>query len=135
MNNTGKKTGVWDWVNLKIFIPGVICLMIFICAGVFFPSRFYNILDFIQSVFMSRFKWVYVLCAIMTSGVLIYLLFSKTGNIRFGGRNAKPLVSTLSWVTIWTRKRLSPTSTKRSGKRLATPFESRNCSVKKRPGN
>ena len=95
-----KKESIWNQINLKIFIPGVICLMIFICAGVFFPSRFYNILDFIQSVFMSRFKWVYVLCAIMTSGVLIYLLFSKTGNIRFGGRNAKPSVSTLSWVTI-----------------------------------
>ena len=54
-----KKESIWNQINLKIFIPGVICLMIFICAGVFFPSRFYNILDFIQSVFMSRFKWVY----------------------------------------------------------------------------
>lgn len=94
------KESIWDKINLKTFIPGVICLLIFICAGVFFPIQFYNILDSIQSMFMSNFKWVYVLCAIMTSGVLIYLLFSKVGNIRFGGKNAKPSISTLAWVTI-----------------------------------
>lgn len=87
-------------INMKTFLPGVICLLIFICAGIFFPVQFYNLLNSIQSFFMSNFKWVYVLCAILTSGVMIFLLFSKVGNIRFGGKKAKPSISTLAWVTI-----------------------------------
>lgn len=94
------KQSLFSLINMKIFVPGVVCLLIFICAGVFFPTQFYNILDSIQSVFMANFKWVYILCAIMTSGVLIYLLFGKAGKIRFGGKNAKPSISTLAWVTI-----------------------------------
>ncbi|MGN1014120.1 MAG: BCCT family transporter [Butyricicoccus sp.] len=102
MNNqsNNSKPSLVSMINMKVFVPGVICLLIFICAGVFFPTQFYNILDSIQSTFMSTSKWVYVLCAIMTSGVLIFLLFSKVGNIRFGGKHAKPSISTLAWVTI-----------------------------------
>lgn len=94
------KQSIASMINMKIFVPGVICLLIFIGAGVFFPTQFYDLLSSIQSTFMGSAKWLYVLCALMTSGVMIFLLFSKVGNIRFGGKNAKPSVSTLAWVTI-----------------------------------
>lgn len=96
-----KKQSLWSQINMKIFVPGFIFLLLFIAVGVIFPEGFLNALNSFKDWAMGSLKWVYVLCAVMTSIFCIWLLFSKKfGNIRFGGKNAKPSISTLAWVTI-----------------------------------
>ncbi len=91
---------VWSMINHKLFISGTVCLLLLILTGMLFPKAFTDGMNELNTLFMSNFKWVYVLCAVATSFFCIWLLFSKYGNIRFGGKNAIPSIKTISWITI-----------------------------------
>ncbi|MBQ8585266.1 MAG: BCCT family transporter [Butyricicoccus sp.] len=96
-----KKTNPLSLINKRIFIPGVAVLLAYILAGVVFPEGFMSTVNTIQNFFSGAFKWVYILCGVLTSVICIFVLFSKKyGSIRFGGPNAKASVKTLHWVTI-----------------------------------
>lgn len=101
MKNETKQSGrVWSMINHKVFIIGIGVLLLFVGIGIAFPTAFNNGMNAFNAFAMKHFKWVYVLCAIITSAFGLWVMFSKVGNIRLGGKNAKPSVKTLPWVTI-----------------------------------
>lgn len=101
MKNTTKQTGrVWSMINHKVFLIGIGVLLLFVTIGIAFPAAFNNGMNAFNAWSMKNFKWVYVLCAVITSVFGFWVMFSKVGDIRLGGKNAKPSVKTLPWVTI-----------------------------------
>lgn len=101
MKNTTKQTGrVWSMINHKVFLIGIGVLLLFVIIGIAFPAAFNNGMNAFNAWSMKNFKWVYVLCAVITSVFGFWVMFSKVGDIRLGGKNAKPSVKTLPWVTI-----------------------------------
>lgn len=101
MKNTTKQTDrVWSMINHKVFLIGIGVLLLFVTIGIAFPAAFNNGMNAFNAWSMKNFKWVYVLCAVITSVFGFWVMFSKVGDIRLGGKNAKPSVKTLPWVTI-----------------------------------
>ena len=99
-NNQPTKTGFWSKVDLKAFIPGIICLVLVVAAGIIFPVSFNNALTSLVNWLMDHFKWFYILCATGLVALFVFLLCSKAGNIRLGGKNAKPSLKTSTWFAL-----------------------------------
>ena len=101
MKSETKQTGnVWSMINHKVFIIGIGVLLLFIGIGIIFPTALNDGMNAFNVWAMKHFKWVYVFCAVITSAFGLWVMFSKVGNIRLGGKDAKPSVKTLPWVTI-----------------------------------
>lgn len=101
MKKETKPTGsVWSMINHKVFLIGIGVLLLFIAIGIIFPTALNDGMNAFNVWAMKHFKWVYVFCAVITSAFGLWVMFSKVGNIRLGGKNAKPSVKTLPWVTI-----------------------------------
>ncbi len=87
-------------IDMKILVPGSVCLILLVAAGALFPSQFQATLDSSLTWIMDNFKWAYIFCTLIIVVVSFFLLFSKVGNIRFGGKDAKPSISTTTWCTL-----------------------------------
>ena len=95
-----KKESLWSKVDLKTLVPGMIPLVIIFIIGAIYPVQFETVLLNALDWVMAHFKWVYVLITIAVTAVCLWLVFSKFGNIRFGGKDAKPSISNLTWFTL-----------------------------------
>lgn len=89
-----------DMLDMKIVIPGFTCLALLVLAGALFPTQFNDALNASLVWIMDRFKFLYVLVTILIVGFSGFLLFSRFGNIRLGGKNAKPSIKTTTWCTL-----------------------------------
>lgn len=94
------KVSTWDQIDKKIFIPGSIVLLSIVACGAFFPNQSEVFLNGALAWIMDNLKFVYILCIIGVASLCLFLLFSKYGNIRFGGKNAKPSIKTSTWITL-----------------------------------
>lgn len=95
-----KKKGFWEMINKQIFFPPAIILIIAVLLGLFNPVGFEKGASAVLDWVLKYFSWFYA------SGTTILLLFtiwagfSKYGNIKLGGPDAKPELSTFSWFAI-----------------------------------
>ncbi len=92
-----KNNNLWSQLQIRSFIPGFIILGVIILTGLLFPEQFFEKLTQLVNWLMDSFKWLYIVCAVLVTGVMIFLLFSKYGNIRLGGEDAKPSLSRRTW--------------------------------------
>lgn len=99
MNEKDSKS-IWKKIDMHILIPGCICLLLLVLAGAIFPEGFDLALNNALTWIMSHFKWVYVLCVLLVTGLCVFIIFSKWGNIRLGGKNAKPSIKNITWFTL-----------------------------------
>ena len=91
---------LWSQVDYKAFIPGGVCLVAIIIAGAVAPSAFGGALTTIHGWLMANFKWLYILVVTVIVALFLFILFSKYGNIRLGGKDAKPSMSKFSWFCL-----------------------------------
>lgn len=95
-----QRESLWSKVDLKTLIPGMIPLIIIFIIGSIYPGQFEAMLLNAQNWLMEHFKWLYVLITIAVTAICLWLVFSKFGNIRFGGKDAKPSISNVTWFTL-----------------------------------
>ena len=83
-----------------VTIPGL--LFIFgICAfTVLFPEPTELVLDSVKNFIFVNLNWVYVWSVTIFVLFLIYLMFSKYGNIKLGNNDSQPEHSFFSWVSM-----------------------------------
>jgi len=98
--NQEEKQNIWSQVDMKVFIPGVSVLLLMIAAGVLFPGQFEVALSSTVNWLMDHFKWFYTLVVILICALFAVVCFTKIGNIRLGGRDAKPSLKTSTWFTL-----------------------------------
>ena len=94
------KRSVWEQIDYRAFIPGAICLVAIVVAGAVAPEAFGSALTTIHGWLMAHFKWLYILVVVVIVALFLFILFSKYGNIRLGGKDAKPSISKFSWFCL-----------------------------------
>lgn len=100
MDKNIQKDSIWSKLDLKSFIPGLVILAIVILAGAIFPTEFNNALVGATDWIMEHFKWVYVLTVVVITFICLYIVIGKWGDIKLGGRHAKPSIKTSTWFTM-----------------------------------
>lgn len=54
----------------------------------------------INNVIMKNFSWVFSMLTFAICLIAIYLFFAKVGDVRIGGKEAKPMLSQWKWFTV-----------------------------------
>lgn len=95
-NEHGLVRGIDPTVTVisKILVIGFVLFCGFMAeeAGTFFQQ--------ISDTILNNFKWFYLLLVSSVLGFLIYLMFSRFGNIRLGKDDEKPEFSYKSWLAM-----------------------------------
>ena len=95
-----------NYINTKvkmrksIFIPMTVVFLSIILIGLISPKSFYDIQNYIVQIVLDNFGWLFQLSAIAFVIICVWLIFSKYGNIKLGGKDAKPTLSYWNWFTI-----------------------------------
>ncbi|WP_404329864.1 BCCT family transporter [Mesobacillus maritimus] len=82
----------------SVFWISAITLGVFVLVGALFPTTFAKGANAALSFTTSSFGWLYLVAIFIFTVFLIYLAFSKYGNIRLGGQDEKPAYSIFTWI-------------------------------------
>jgi choline/glycine/proline betaine transport protein len=87
-------------VNGPVFFTSSIIIIISIALTLIFEEQAEQYFDAIQGSVANYGGWFFVLCVNIYLIFVLYLAFSKFGNIRIGGKDAQPEFKTLSWFAM-----------------------------------
>ncbi len=87
-------------VNGPVFFTSAIIVIITITLTLLFKDKAEQHFTEIQDFVANKAGWFFILSVNVFLVFMIYLAFSKFGNIRIGGQSAKPEFKTLSWFAM-----------------------------------
>lgn len=87
-------------VNGPVFFTSSIIIIISIALTLIFKEQAEGYFNDIQDFIANNGGWFFVLCVNVFLIFVLFLAFSKYGNIRIGGKDAKPEFKTLSWFAM-----------------------------------
>ncbi|MCY2687179.1 BCCT family transporter [Salinimicrobium sp. TH3] len=87
-------------VNGPVFFTSSIIIIISIALTLIFEEQAEGVFKSIQNFVANTGGWFFVLCVNIYLVFVLYLAFSKFGNIRIGGKDAKPEFKTISWFAM-----------------------------------
>ena len=87
-------------LNKGIVVPSMVFIFIVSISSVIYPEMADQILNLIKNFIFINLNWVYVWSVTLFVIFLVYLLFSKYGNIRLGDNDSLPEHSFFSWVAM-----------------------------------
>lgn len=83
-----------------IIFPSLIFIMGISLLSALFPKVTENLLNTIKEFIFINLNWIYVWAVTIIVLFLVYLMFSKYGNIRLGRNDSKPKYSFFSWISM-----------------------------------
>ncbi|WP_293946891.1 MULTISPECIES: BCCT family transporter [unclassified Sphingobacterium] len=86
--------------NKGIVIPSLVFIVGVCLLSVFLPTLTARILDTVKEFIFVNLNWVYVWGVTLFVIFLVYLMFSKFGNIKLGSNDSKPEYSFFSWISM-----------------------------------
>ncbi|WP_286587303.1 BCCT family transporter [Sphingobacterium sp. N143] len=86
--------------NKGIVAPSLLFIIGICLLSVFFPTLTVTILDQVKAFIFVNLNWVYVWGVTLFVIFLVYLMFSKFGNIKLGSNDSKPQYSFFSWISM-----------------------------------
>ncbi len=87
-------------IHGPVFFIGAGLILFFTALAIVAGPQVDNIFGTVQAWIANYSGWFYVLVMNVILLFCIYLLFSRFGNIRLGGKGAKPEFSTISWFAM-----------------------------------
>lgn len=87
-------------IRKSIFLPMALIFLSAILLGVLSPEKFYNLENAVVQFAFDKFGWLFQLASLFFFLACMYLMFSKFGSIKFGGKDAKPTMSNWTWFSI-----------------------------------
>ncbi len=106
-DDAGKKEpgeGNWEGygfdIHPQVTFFSVAILTIFIFLTLMFKESAKDIFDNLMQTISSTMGWFFVLATNIIILAMGYFAFSKFGNIRIGGKRAKPEFSTIAWYSM-----------------------------------
>lgn len=90
----------WKKVDKEAFLVPAILTVIVILIGVVAPDAFGKLIDVLFNVVTNDLGWFYDIGIFVLLIFCLWAGFSRVGNIRLGGKDAKPTMSMLSWIAI-----------------------------------
>lgn len=94
-----KTTKYFDF-HPVVFIASAAFILLFIIIALVFQKQMEDIFTSLQTTIADYTGWFLVLCVNIFLVFCLYLAFSKFGNIRLGGPDAKPEFSTWGWFAM-----------------------------------
>ena len=91
-------------LRLLAFIPAAIVLITVVITSILIPKSFISVSTKINDFILDKFSGILSLTAFLSLVSCFIAYFSKIGNIRIGGENAKPMFSRLKsfYITLCT---------------------------------
>lgn len=83
-----------------IFFVTAVVTLIAVVYGFVSPDSFDAGLSTVQSWITSRFSWFFILSVAIYLGIIIYIAFSKYGNLKLGKETDKPEFSYIAWIAM-----------------------------------
>jgi choline-glycine betaine transporter len=93
--NPGKKRIRWE-----IFAPMLLLIVACVIAAVTIPQAFFNMENAIVESAIGNFGWLFDLFGMCAVLFCFYLMFSKYGDVRLGGPDAKVEFTTWNWFVL-----------------------------------
>ena len=87
-------------LNKKAFYPPAILTVMVLLIGVLIPEQFGRAMNRILSWITTNLGWAYSLASFGFVIAALFVCFSKYGNIRLGGKDAKPEMGFFKWFCI-----------------------------------
>lgn len=93
-----KKVG-WK-INPAVFWPAAILSLVVIAAAALFPTTVNAIFGHVQERLFQDLSWFYILAVAVIFVGMVYLGFSRFGDIRLGPDHAKPDFDLITWFAM-----------------------------------
>lgn len=87
-------------VNFPVFAGSVTVIALFVAIGVVAPKRAESIFSGIQATILSGFGWLYLLAVAIFLFSMIFLAFSRYGELKLGPEDSEPEFRYLSWIAM-----------------------------------
>ena len=87
-------------VRKGIFIPMSLIFLAIIIVGLIAPKTFYDVENAIVNYAFTDFGWLFQISGNFFLFICLFFCFSKYGDIKFGGKDAKPELSVWNWFAI-----------------------------------
>ncbi|WKN32219.1 BCCT family transporter [Porifericola rhodea] len=87
-------------IHAPVFWPAAIITVLFITVTLIVGDPMEEVFTSIQTGISDYAGWFFIICVNVFLFFVLYLAFSKTGSIRFGGQDAEPEFSTLAWFSM-----------------------------------
>ncbi len=87
-------------IRKGIFIPMSLAFVGIILLGLVAPKMFYDAENAIVNFAFLDFGWLFQISGNLFLFICLFFCFSKYGDIRFGGKDAKPEMSVWNWFAI-----------------------------------
>ena len=87
-------------IHAPVFWPAAIITVLFIAITLIVGEPMEAVFDSLQAGISDYAGWFFIICVNVFLFFCLYLAFSRTGDIRFGGKDAQPEFSTLAWFSM-----------------------------------
>lgn len=87
-------------INYLVFIPSYILIAAAAIYGLVDGKGFANLAKSAFTWILQNFGWLFQTVSMASFFIILALFLSKKGNVRFGGPNAKPKFSFMSWFAM-----------------------------------
>lgn len=83
-----------------VILPSLFFILTICLLSAAYPIFTENLLNTVKNFIFVNLNWIYVWSVTVFVLFLVYLMFSKYGNIRLGRNNSKPDYSFFSWISM-----------------------------------
>ena len=87
-------------IHAPVFWPAAIITVLFIIVTLVVGEPMEEVFDSLQAGISDYAGWFFIICVNLFLFFCLFLAFSRTGDIRFGGKDAQPEFSTLAWFSM-----------------------------------
>jgi glycine betaine transporter len=87
-------------IDPTVFYVSLVVVLAFVAWGVLFTDNIAMVTGAVLSYVMTNFGWVFILSTLSFLVFMLYLAFSRYGNIRLGGDDEQPEFRTVSWIAM-----------------------------------
>lgn len=94
------KKNVWEQINKRTFFPPAILLLVILIIGVVMPDTLGTALNIVFAWLTNNLGWFYSLGTTLLVFIALYVGLGPYGKIKFGGKDAKPEMSTAKWFFV-----------------------------------
>src|SRR4051812_41570162 len=87
-------------VNPPVFFISAGLILVFVLFGAIFPQQAGAVFSSVQAAIVHDFGWFYILAVALFLLLVIFLMFSRYGDIKLGPDDSEPEYSYLSWFAM-----------------------------------
>ena len=95
-----RKVGIFKAMEPTVFLGSAAVVVLFVGFGTLFTGHAADAFGSLQDFIIGHFGWFYVLTATLLLVFVVWLLFSRYGEIRLGGDTAEPEFPYLAWLAM-----------------------------------